>query len=227
LPDVRLLFKGGETKPQRQSVNSAAPGNIQVLIRLSAASPEFAALARCFALFKGGSVLTKITIAIAAAFGCVIVQWADAAQKFLDYPVRKASEYAVHTERSGVTIGVQPIEDLGEQKAYFDAKLTTRGFIPVFVVIENASSTDSFLFDQTNIGYGGAFYNFSPNLGMNHVQENIAKKQLKSATLSSGQSVHGFLYVPVRLKGPREKVHLQVPITKVGTSQTFVLNLTF
>jgi len=39
--------------------------------------------------------------------------------------------------------------------------------------------------------------------------------------------VHGFLYVPVPKKGPREKVHLQVPITKAGTNETFVLNLYF
>jgi hypothetical protein len=87
--------------------------------------------------------------------------------------------------------------------------------------------SDSFLFDQTNIGYGGAFYNFTPNLGMNKVQENIGKKHVKSATLSPGQAVHGFLYVPVPPKGPRQKVHLQVPITKAGTSETFVLNLFF
>lgn len=169
----------------------------------------------------------RTTIAITATLVYLFAQSAVAAQKFPDYPVRPASEYATHTGRNGVNIGVEPVEDPDEQKTYFAAKLTPNGFIPVFLVIENGSATDTFLFDQTNIGYGGAFYNFMPNLGMNHIQENIAKKQVKSATLSPGQSVHGFLYVPVPRKGMRAKVHLQVPITKAGTSQTFVLNLTF
>jgi hypothetical protein len=150
-----------------------------------------------------------------------------AAERFPDYPVRPTGQYAVHVERSGVSIGAEPIEDLNDQKAYFDAKLTLRGFIPVFVLIRNDSTVNTFLFDQTNVGFGGAFASFRPDVGLNKIQDNLVKKAIKSATLLPGSSVHGFLYVPVPKKGPREKVHLQVPITKAGTNETFVLNLYF
>jgi hypothetical protein len=156
----------------------------------------------------------------------LLVSMVFAADKFPDYPVHPAGEYAVTSERGGVTIGVQPVEDLDDQKTYFDAKLTPQGFIPVFVVIQNGSA-DTVLFDESNVGYGGAFYGFSPDRGLTKIQENIVKRRIKSQTLSPGSSVHGFLYIPVPKKGPREKIHLQVPITKAGTSQTFVLNLLF
>jgi len=150
-----------------------------------------------------------------------------AAEKFPDYPVRPADQYAIKAERAGLIIGVEPVEDLNDQKVYFDARTTPNGFIPVFVVIENRSSGDSFLFDQTNVGYGGAFYGFKPDMGTTKRQENLLKRHIKSKTLSPGASVSGFLYVPVPGKGPREKIHLQVPITKAGTSETFMLNLFF
>ena len=64
-----------------------------------------------------------------------LVPPAYAADKFPDYPVRPASDYAVKTEKAGVTVGVQPIEDLKEQKTYFHTELSPKGFVPVFVVI--------------------------------------------------------------------------------------------
>jgi hypothetical protein len=170
-----------------------------------------------------------------------------AAHKFPDYPVRPAGEYTVKTERAGLIVGVEPVEDLKDQKSYFNSELTPKGFIPVFIVIQNGSSGDSFLFEKTNVGYAGVSSN-TPNGGSKagetmamvglggliamklianatEVQQNMLKKEVQSATLSPGTSVHGFLYIPVPKKGPREKIHLQVPITKAGTSETFVLNL--
>jgi hypothetical protein len=171
------------------------------------------------------------------------------ANKFPDYPVRQAGEYDVTAERAGVTIGVQPVEDLKDQKTYFDVELTPKGFVPVFIVIQNATGSDSFLFQKTNIGYGGVSNSPTPNIrskvgdtmaylgpgliamklitNATKVQENILKKEVQSKTLSPGTSVHGFLYIPAPKNGPREKIHLQVPITRAGTSETFVLNLTF
>ena len=88
----------------------------------------------------------------------------DAGNKFPDYPVRQAGEYAVTAERTGVTIGVQPVEDLKDQKTYFDVELTPKSFIPVFIVIQNATGSDSFLFQKTNIGYGGVSNNPTLNI---------------------------------------------------------------
>jgi hypothetical protein len=149
------------------------------------------------------------------------------AQIFPDYPVRPANSYMVKAEKGGVVVGVEPVEDLKEQKTYFNTELTSRGVLPVFVTIENGGTTDSFLFNQSNVGYAGVSNNSTPNLGLNKVEENIVKTKLKSATLSPGTSVHGFLYIPVPKKAARQQIHLQVPITKAGTSETFVLNLIF
>jgi hypothetical protein len=173
-----------------------------------------------------------------------------AVDKYPDYPVPTAASCSVKAERAGLTVGVLPLENLQEQKTYFRAELTPKGFIPVFLVIENGSAADSFLFDKTNIGYAGVSGNATPNgasragekmamVGLGgliamklianatEVQENILKKEVQSRTLSPGASTHGFLYIPVPKKGARDTIHLQVPITKAGTSETFVLNLLF
>lgn len=178
-----------------------------------------------------------------------------AADKFPDYPVRPAGEYAVTTGQAGLIVGVQAVEDLQEQKTYFNTELTPKGFVPVFVVIQNESSGDSFLFDKTKLAYGnsggaapdarsqageaaavmslaavslaGAFIAMKLISNASLVQQNILKKEVQSKTLSPGTSVHGFLYVPAPKKGVREMIRLQVPVTRVGSDDHFVLNLIF
>jgi hypothetical protein len=171
-----------------------------------------------------------------------------------DYPVRTANECAVKAEQAGVAIGAQPLEDLGEQKIYFKTELTPKGFIPVFVVIQNGSSTDSFLFDKTKMTYGPVdATSSSPKTGSktgqtllligaagspialfvgakmltkaSQVQQHMLKSEVQSKTLPPGSSVHGFIYVPVRKADSGKKVRLQIPITKSGTDDTFVLDL--
>ena len=178
-----------------------------------------------------------------------------AADKFPDYPARPAGDYAVTAQQAGLIVGVQPVEDVKEQKTYFNTELAPKGFVPVFVVIQNQSSEDSFLFDKTKLAYGdstgaapdtrsqageavalmslaaislaGAFVAMKLISNASQVQQNILKKEVQSKTLSPGTSVHGFLYVPAPKKGPREKIRLQVPVARVGGDDTFVLNLIF
>jgi hypothetical protein len=73
------------------------------------------------------------------------LQPAYAKSRFPDYPARQASECAVKSEKEGLVVGIQPIEDLNEQKTYFDSELTPKGYIPVYVVLENGSSEYSFM----------------------------------------------------------------------------------
>ena len=180
-----------------------------------------------------------------------------AADKFPDYPVREAGDYAVTAVKAEFSVGVQPVEDLKEQKTYFHTELTPKGFIPVFVVMQNGSSGDSFLFDKTKVAYGsvdstasspkvgsktgevveiasllvyspiGIFAGLKLMADASRVQQNILKNEVQSKTLSPGGSVHGFLYVPVPKKGSRQKMHLQVPVTRTGTDETFVVDLFF
>jgi hypothetical protein len=192
------------------------------------------------------------TVGIVIALAAVTA--ACFAASFPDYPILKAADYAVSTEAAGVTIGVQPVDDLKEQREYFNAELATQGFVPVFVVIQNGSNGDSFLFDTSKVTYGPADSEISaPKVGLRkagsitaavvpfvglfaaakimsgplQVQQNLLKKGIESTTLSPGASTHGFLYVPVPKNAPREKIRLRVPITKAGTNDTFVLDVAF
>jgi hypothetical protein len=179
------------------------------------------------------------------------------ADSFPEYPVRPAGDYAIKTENAGLTIGVQPMEDLKEQKLYFHTEFAPKGFVPVFVVIQNGSSGDSFLFDKSGITYGptessastpdahskagdrlaiaslamlslgGAFVAMKMISNASWVQENIVKKELQSKTLSAGTSTHGFLYVPTPKNTPRQKINLRIPVTRAGTDETIVLDLSF
>jgi hypothetical protein len=183
---------------------------------------------------------------------------AYAQQKFADYPVHAADSYAIKAESAGLIIGVQPVEDPKEQKGYFDTELTPRGFIPVFIVIENRSREDSYLFDKSIVTCGpdeagishlevrskaerpavvgvsmlapaGGFIVMAKVINASHVQQNILKKELQSKTLSPLASGHGFLYIPAPKNGPRPKIHLRIPVTKLNAEkpETFVLDLVF
>jgi hypothetical protein len=94
-----------------------------------------------------------------------LVQPAYAEPKFADYPLRKASECAVKADKLGLVVGIQPVEDLSDQKNYFSSDLKQKGFIPVYIVIENQSSTDGFLFDKSSVKIGvGTATGSGPNV---------------------------------------------------------------
>jgi hypothetical protein len=177
-----------------------------------------------------------------------------AASTFPDYPVSPASDYSVSTQTAGLTIGLVAVEDLKEQKTYFHTEVAPKGFVPVFVVIQNGSKGDSFLFDKTKVTYGPADSSVStpkegskageslavaavPLVGLffalklisnaSEVQQNFLQKEMQSTTLSPGASAHGFLYIPVPKNAPRQKIHLRVPITRASADETFVLDLVF
>jgi hypothetical protein len=171
-------------------------------------------------------VLRNLVFCSLVAAGAIPM--AHAGHRFPDYPVRPANDYTVKAERNGVVVGVEAVEDLKDQEIYFNTKLEPRGFLPVFIVVNNNSSTESFILEKGNIGFGGVSDRSTANAGTTfgtEVQQNILKKTLQSVTLSPGVSVHGFLYIPIPRNGPRDKIHLQVPIARAGTHETFVLNL--
>jgi hypothetical protein len=169
-----------------------------------------------------------------------------AEEKFADYPVHPAASYTVTAQDAGFTIGVQPVEDLKEQKTYFDTELTPKGLIPVFIVIENQSKEDSFLFDKSTVTYGpansgvstpevpskmrdqaalaglasiapaGGFIVMAKVNHASHIQANLLKKELQSRTLSPNASTHGFLYIPAPKNGSRQKIRIRIPATRMG-----------
>jgi hypothetical protein len=79
---------------------------------------------------------------------------AYAGDNFPDFPVRPADDYPVKAQAAGVTIGAQAVDEKEDQKNYFHTELSSSGFVPVFVVIQNRSKDDSLLFDKAAITYG-------------------------------------------------------------------------
>ena len=187
---------------------------------------------------------------------------AQAIQKFQSYPVRKASECVVKDGHMGLSVGVEPMESLQDQESYFNTVLSPKGFLPIYIVIENNSDGASYIFDKNAVTYGvstGKGGGPTLNAGAaktaevttaaaivvapiavvasfiaaqfvsnaTEVQQNLLKSEVQSTTLSVGDTVHGFLYIPVPKKRPRGEIHLQVPVTKAGTKESFVLNLVF
>jgi hypothetical protein len=207
------------------------------------------------ALEDAGSVLRSDLIRILRILIALsLVSHLFAASTFPSYPVRLANAYAVSAETDGLTIGIEAVEDPKEQETYFHTPLAPKGFAPIFVVIQNGSNGDSFLFDKTKVTYGPADSGVStpkegskagqslaaaavPFVGLfaaikiisnaSEVQQNFLKKEIQSTTLSPGASAHGFLYIQVPKNAPRQKIHLRVPITRTGADKTFVLDLFF
>ena len=192
------------------------------------------------------------TSAVVALFWIVIPTFA--ASKLPDYPETAARKCLVSSENGGITIGLTPVEDPQDQKTYFHANLARKGFVPVFFVIENRTSTNVLLFDKTRITYGPASSavpttQLGPGAGKMValslipiagplaaaqivsaaalIRQNLMKKEIQSTTLSPGASAHGFLYIPIPKRAPRGKIALRVPLGKAATNETFDLNLVF
>ncbi len=76
-----------------------------------------------------------------------------AAAKYPNYPVRMVGDYTISVEKAGFAIGVETLDDPKEQRVYFKAEMTRQGLVPVFVVMQNRSIGDTFLFDVRKAAY--------------------------------------------------------------------------
>jgi hypothetical protein len=180
-----------------------------------------------------------------------------AADQWPDYPVRAIGDYPNSMTTGGLTIAVEPLEDQKAQKTHFNTEFGKKGFLPVLVVIQNASNSDSFLIAKDKITYGfadgalstpeakskagsivggaslaalslgGAVFAMKLISNATKVQQNILKKELQSNTLSPGASTHGFLYVPVPKEGSRARLLLRFLVARVGSDETLSVELQF
>ncbi len=176
----------------------------------------------------------------------MLVQLCYAAHNFPDYPVRPANEYANKAAKGGLIVAVEPVDDPEQQKTYFNSHLNSSGILPVFLVIQNTSATDSYLFDRSAVGLGGAggptgkggrktaslltsggLVDLALINEATHERDNMLRKEVRSTTLSPGSSVHGFVYVPVATDAPRGKLQLQVPLTNTQSGEIEIVNLFF
>jgi hypothetical protein len=198
----------------------------------------------------------KLARKICAPAAFILALTALGADKFPDYPARSADAYTVNSRQAGVIVAVEPVEDLKDQKKYLGTELSTKGYLPVFLVVENGSG-ESLLFDKAKLTFGdgeatgtslqnrsqageaaglmsaaavspaGLFIALKLIANASQVQQNMLKKEVQSKTLSPGTSVHGFLYIPIPKKGERATVRLHVPLGRVGTDDTTAVELTF
>src|SRR5258705_34717 len=75
------------------------------------------------------------------------------ASSFPDYPVLPVSAYPISAVKAGLTIAAHPLDSIKEQQTYFSTKLTPKGYLPVFIVMQNASTEGSFLVKKDAITY--------------------------------------------------------------------------
>jgi len=176
----------------------------------------------------------------------LILAPAFASRQLPDYPAKPASDYSIKAAEAGAIVGIEPFDESGLQKTYFNAHLTEKGILPVFVVVQNTSATDSIIFDKSAIGLAdpadlsgkqnrsiasklgsGGLIDLGQMRDITDQRENMMKKQIRSKTLAPQMSVSGFVYIPVPRSQQRAKIRLQIPITGLQTGETTVLNLEF
>jgi hypothetical protein len=176
----------------------------------------------------------------------LILAPAFASRQLPDYPTRPAGDYSIKAAQAGAIVGIESLDDSDLQKKYFNSHLTEKGILPVFIVIQNTSSSDSIIFDKSAIGLAdpadlsgkqnrsiasklgsGGLLDLGQMRDITDEREVMMKKQIRSKTLAPGSLVSGFVYVPVPRSQQRPKIHLQVPITGLQTGETTVLNLDF
>ena len=148
------------------------------------------------------------------------------AASFPEYPVKPVTEYANVVTKSGLAAAALPMEDPRDQLKYFGIDFKSRGYVPVLLVLENQTATDSFLLGKEGLMYspaghsGSALANpsrpsredktlavasYLPYYGImaaamaskyKELRQNVLKSELQSTTISPGTSAHGFIFVP-------------------------------
>lgn len=150
------------------------------------------------------------------------------ATTFPTYPQLAVKECAVSANIDGAAIGAQPMEDVSEQKKFFKTSMASKGFIPVYIVIKNETTDESFLIEKSKITYSAATSNAPTQPDVTNsvprflfgafvkdpfaVQQNLIKQELQSATLPPGASVRGFLYLQMKGNPVREKISVKIPV---------------
>lgn len=181
------------------------------------------------------------------------------AASFPDYPFKPATEYSKVIAKSGLAVAAIPMDDPEEQRKYFGMEMRSKGYVPVFLVIENQASTDGLLLRKEGLTYSPAGRSGStlanpatagradkavaiaeavPTMfsimatfivsKSRELRQNILKRELQSATLSQGASVHGFVFVPAHWKhASRDTIHLSIPLTRLAGDETVILDVAF
>ena len=71
--------------------------------------------------------------------------------QFPDYPFKAVKEYAQHVDTPRVRVACLAIEDEKEQRRWFGLNLGGKGYLPVALIVENASAEDGLVLRINNI----------------------------------------------------------------------------
>ena len=74
--------------------------------------------------------------------------------EYPDYEPLAASQYSSYQEHQGIGMAVVPMFDRSAQKHYLGTDLSARGFLPVYVVIENHGNPRSAILLRDHVLYG-------------------------------------------------------------------------
>lgn len=74
------------------------------------------------------------------------------AANFPDYPLRAANSYQHAVDQSDVVVAAEVVSDTESQKKYFHVDFTKKNYLPIFVVLNNQSSTSSLIVKPEEIG---------------------------------------------------------------------------
>ncbi len=175
---------------------------------------------------------------------------------FPDYPIQAASAYKIAAQQGDVWVGIEPVDSVDDQTTYFHTELAPKGFLPVFVLIENRSKTESLMLNKSNIKYGqaptgdsspkmetagektqvvttaliplvGIFVGLGIERNATDTKQNMILNEMRSGTIAPGKSAHGFLYIPIPRKGERPKLRVEIPIAWSGSDGKSQVNLEF
>jgi hypothetical protein len=176
------------------------------------------------------------------------------AASFPDYPIKRITEYSTTVENSGVVVAAVAVEDRKDQHQYFGMDLRTRGYIPVFLIVENRTPDGSVLLSRDSLTYGsgstvpGAAKSSKSDKVVNAAakipsvytimwairaskdkarRQHLLETELQSSTLSPRTSVHGFIFVPApRNYTSRKKIQLTIPFARSGSDDVVTIDLT-
>lgn len=79
------------------------------------------------------------------SIACLLSGAALLAFEFPAYPIQSAAQCNLESSKGGLRVGLTALDSKEEQKTYLGTHLTRKGWVPVFVVLENESADTSFL----------------------------------------------------------------------------------
>ncbi len=124
----------------------------------------------------------------------------------------QASSYTQHEEKNGLVIGIQPMTDRREIQDMFKVNLLEHGLLPILLVVQNQSASDSFIVPKEQITVlGGA----TGSTNTSH------EADIASGAKAAGEAT-GFAAGAIILASPVVAAPLIIASLKLGSDATVV-----